>query len=109
MFRDAENVCIKIIDNEFREIHVLEELAAEANNILKEIQHNVWKSNITLSDTDSNIKIRLQNAKLYLMKLIKQNQSESKKKMLKAENFPGTWLELRLQLYLILVKIFKNL
>ena len=58
---------------------MLEELAAEANNILKEIQHNVWKNNITLSDTDSNIKIRLQNAKLYLMKLITQNQSESKK------------------------------
>ena len=37
------------------------------------------KNNIPLSDTDSNIKIRLQNAKLYLMKLIKQNQSESKK------------------------------
>ena len=80
LFRDADNFCLKIIDNEYREIHILEELAAEANNILKEIQHNVWKNNIPLSDTDSHIKIKLQNAKLYLMKLIKQNQSETKKK-----------------------------
>ena len=52
LFRDADNFCLKIIDNEYREIHILEELAAEANNILKEIQHNVWKNNIPLSDTN---------------------------------------------------------